>query len=150
MESRRPRVTSILITSSIALFVLCLATDGYYIEGSEPRAWSPGLGLLLLGWMGIGSGGTAWLANPLLFLGWILFFFKQPVFSLLCSVGAIALMFSFLFVDFVIASEAPTYARVIGYGIGYWLWIASAASLLVAAFWRAGDITIPSTDQRAP
>lgn len=55
-----------LLWLSVGLFVLCLANDGYYIEGSNPRAWAAAWGLLLVGWIGMFSGTLAWLANPAL------------------------------------------------------------------------------------
>jgi len=35
-------------------------------------------------------------------------------------------MVAFLFRHTIVASEAPTYAKIIGYGVGYWLWLTSA------------------------
>jgi hypothetical protein len=145
MNSRRRRLATILVAMSIGLFALSLASDCYYIDGADPRAWSPGWGLLLVGWLGIGSGGTAWLANPALITGWITFFCRKTVVSLFCSLVALLLMISFLSVDTVIRSEAPTYARVIGYGSGYWLWLTSAGALLAGAVVRACPATPKST-----
>ena len=58
-----------LVLASLILYVICLANDGYYIEGTNPRAWSAAWALLLLGWLALGTGVLAWLANPVLFLG---------------------------------------------------------------------------------
>jgi hypothetical protein len=116
----------------VLLFGLCLFGDGYYIEGPNPRAWSPAWGLLAFGWLGVGAGGTAWLANPCLLLGWVALARRWKPVSIILAASALLLVISFLGVDRVIASEVPTYAHVVGYGIGYWLWLASAVALLGA------------------
>jgi hypothetical protein len=113
--------------ASLVLFAACLANDGYYIDGPDPRAWSRAWGLLLLGWVGLASGTLAWLANPALLLAWALLLNKKHSSSLLAGIVALLLMLSFLFQTTVVSSEAPTYSRVVGYGVGFWLWVGSAA-----------------------
>ena len=49
------------------------------------------------------------------------------------SIVANGLMLSFLLTNKVMVSEAPTYADVAGYGLGYWLWLSSGATLLTGA-----------------
>jgi hypothetical protein len=43
------------------------------------------------------------------------------------------LVLSFLLTKTVVSSETPTYSKIIGYGLGYWLWLASAVTLLIAS-----------------
>ena len=43
-----------------------------------------------------------------------------------------AFMLALLFRRTIIASEAPTYAKIIGYGAGYWLWLTSAGLVIVS------------------
>lgn len=119
------------LSISIALFILCLTNDGYYIAGPDPRAWAPGWGLFLFGWIGIFSGTVSWVANPLLLYAWVMFFLKRYRRSAMFAFGALVLMLAFLMSKTVVSSEAPTYSRIVGYGTGYWLWIASAAILLI-------------------
>jgi hypothetical protein len=118
---------------SIALFVLCLSCDGYYIEGQNPRAWAPSWGLLLIGWSGLFYGTFSWLANPALFAAWFMFYRRRYWRATICGLIAAVLMLSFLLTKTIVSSEAPTYSRVIGHGIGYWLWVASAFVLLSAS-----------------
>jgi len=40
-------------------------------------------------------------------------------------------MVAFLFRHAMIASEAPTYEKIVGYGAGYWLWLTSAGLVIV-------------------
>ncbi len=113
--------------ASVALFAACLLNDGYYIEGPNPDAWADARGLLMLGWIGIASGTFAWLANPALLLAWVLALKKKHSLALVATIAAFVLMVTFLLQDTVISSEAPTYSRITGYGMGFWLWVASAA-----------------------
>jgi hypothetical protein len=124
---------SVVLWVSIALFVLCLVNDGYYIDGPDPRAWAPASGLLLFGWIGLFSGTIAWLANPALATAWVLFHFRRYRGSAIWALVATALIISFLFAKTVVSSESPTYSKVTGYGLGYWLWLGSALVLLVGA-----------------
>jgi hypothetical protein len=113
-----------IVLASIALFLVCLTLDGFYIEGPNPRAWSSAFYLLLLGWLGLLSGTIAWFANPLLIAAWVLFWLRRYWIALALSVAALFCALSFLNVDTVVVSEAPTFAKVTGFGLGYWLWIA--------------------------
>lgn len=90
-------------------------------------------GLLLMGWLGLPAGEFTWLANPLMLLGWVLFLRKAHRYAVLFALIALALMLSFMFRKTIVSSEAPTYSRIIGYGRGYWLWVASGAALLFGA-----------------
>jgi hypothetical protein len=127
------RLQQALFWASIVLYAASLLTDGFYVAGRAPRAWSPGWGELLLGWVSLFEGTLAWLANPALFLGWFAYRSRRPRMAMACSCAALLLMVSFVFVKSVVVSEAPTYARVTGYGMGYWLWISSALCLLLGS-----------------
>jgi hypothetical protein len=118
---------------SIVSFVTCLTQDGYYIDDSNPKAWSPAWGLLVFGWMGLLSGTFAWLANPLLFGSWVLLAMSKYRVAFYLSLGALLFAVSFLLHSEVISSTKPSYSKIVGYGIGYWLWIASALILAVGA-----------------
>ena len=131
------KLSNALLATSVILYVVCLANDGYTIEGANPRAWSAAWGLLLLGWLALGTGVLAWLANPVLFMGWILLRYKRFKSAAACAAIALLLMISFLFVDKVISSEAGTYSTITGYGLGYWLWLASSAALLIGSILSA-------------
>ena len=122
--------TIMLAATSVGLFLLSLTQDGYYIDGTDPRAWAPAWGLLLFGWLGLFSGVFAWLANPLLVIGWILFIRRRYRAGLWTTIAALLFMLSFLLHTTIQSSEAPTYSKITGYGPGYWLWVASGASLL--------------------
>jgi hypothetical protein len=121
------------ILPSVALFAVCLANDGYYIDGPDPRAWAPAWGLLFFGWMGLFTGTVAWLANPVMFFAWFIFHLRHYRTAALFAAMAAVLILSFLLTKTVVSGESPTYSKVIGYGLGYWFWLASAAALLVGS-----------------
>ena len=99
------RISKALLAASMVLFVICLANDGFYIDGADSRAWSAAWGLLLLGWLAVGTGILAWLANPVLFLGWAFFHFKRFKSAAVYAAIAPLLMISFLLSDQAISSE---------------------------------------------
>jgi len=150
MNAKRVVQRYLLLWLSIALFALCLANDGYYIEGPDPRAWAPAWGLLLFGWIGLFSGTIAWLANPALLTAWVMFYFGRYRRSAAFALIAAALMVSFLFAKTVVSSEAPTYSKVTGYGLGYWLWVASAFVLLIGAIRTSLSSPNAEAGHRAP
>jgi hypothetical protein len=118
---------------STVLFAVCLTQDGYYIAGNNPRAWSPALGLLLLGWIGLGQLVFAWIANPLMILAWLFSWKSRPGRALLCSTLALLFMASFLFEKRILSDENGRSSAIAGYGLGYWLWMASAAVMALGA-----------------
>ncbi|MEI6757682.1 MAG: hypothetical protein FDX18_10545 [Chlorobium sp.] len=115
---------------SVVLFFLSLTQDCYFTDRLD--SLTPGWALLLTGWIGFLYGYFTWFANPLLFLSWIGFFRKNFQLSFLASLGAILVMLSFLLYDKIVTSEAPNYSLITGYGLGYWLWVASAFFLFAA------------------
>lgn len=70
VSTRSP--SRLFTAASILLFLISLTQDGYRTDASNPRAWSPAIGLLLVGCLGIFDGIVAWLANPTLLATWIL------------------------------------------------------------------------------
>lgn len=99
--------------------------------------------LLLIGWLGVFEGIVAWLANPALLLAWIFTLSrKRRVEAVICSLAALGLALSFLSVKEMDRDEAGHHAKIISYGLGYWLWIGSIATAyagsMVAGF-RKGE-----------
>jgi hypothetical protein len=126
---RLPKIITIL---SIIVFAASLTQNSYYIAGANPKAWSPAFYSLLLGSIGLFDGIFEWLANPALAAAWVFSLAGKNKIALLLGSLASALMLAFLFRQTIIASEAPTYAKIIGYGAGYWLWVISGALVMVS------------------
>lgn len=120
---RLPKIITLL---SVVVFAASLTQNCYNIEAHNPKASSPGLYLLLIGPIGVFYGIFEWLANPVLLAAWVFSFAGKNKIALLLGIVASALMVAFLFRHTIVASEAPTYAKIIGYGVGYWLWLTSA------------------------
>lgn len=114
---------------SVALFAACLTFNGYYTT----RGSANGGLLLVVGWLGLASWEAAWLANPVLVFAVVAYVRRRYRQAIIRSAVAICLMLSFLLTGKVIVSEAPTYAEVTGYGLGYGLWVSSGTMLLVGA-----------------
>ena len=122
----------ILLVASLAFFVACLFARGYYVDRADPRAQAEGWKLLVFGWIAIASGTLAWLGNPALFVSWSLLAANKPRLSLFSAIIGCVLVITFLFERAVPTGEAPEPSLVVGYGIGYWLWLTSTV-LQVAA-----------------
>ena len=115
----------------IALYASCLFFTAYYLrEIREPQAASAALAI---GWLGILDGHFSWYANPLFIIA-IIINRKHPTLSLLLGVLALLLVLSFLNHKRIVVSEAPTYANITAYGIGYFLWALSIAVFLTGQF----------------
>jgi len=63
---------------------------------------------------------------------WVFSLAGKNKIALLLGSLASALMLAFLFRQTIIASEAPTYAKIIGYGAGYWLWVTSGVLVILS------------------
>lgn len=84
-----------------------------------------------------------WYANPLLFYSWYAIFRNKKRASLVTSGIAFCLSLSFLLVDEVPAGSGMADADVEHIGLGYWIWLASMASALLASWFivpKAPDI----------
>ncbi|WP_156777999.1 DUF2189 domain-containing protein [Chlorobium ferrooxidans] len=130
-NGKRVIMSSVLLLCSVILFLLSLLFDCVYLEGEKPL--TPGWSLLMTGWLGIIYGYISWLANPIVFVGWIVLLKKDFELGLLFSICALLVMLSVLFYKSIITSEYPAYSRIIGYGVGYWLWVSSAGILAAAS-----------------
>jgi uncharacterized membrane-anchored protein len=129
------RVTTaaiVAVAASLLLFLARLLLDAFYIDRPDnPRAWSLGFGLLLVGWLAVLDGVPAWLANPAVLCAWILLLIGFRRAALVSAGLALALALSFLRCHQVLTDSAGTYSRITGYGPGYWLWVSSMAAALV-------------------
>jgi len=122
-----------LFIVSLVIFVICLTQHAFFIDRSDYDGWSSPIGLILVGWLPLLSGeasALSWLANPLLLFSWISLF-KLPKATLWTSLAALLLGLSFLSVEEIMSSEAPTYSKVTEIKAGYWLWLLSMLVLVI-------------------
>lgn len=124
----------LFLAVSVCLFLASLTQDGFYLAGENPRAWAPCIGLLLVGWIAVFAGVFAWLANPALFVAWILLCFRSTRYaSLVMATISAAFALSFLAHQEILANENGGTSKITGYGLGYWLWLASIFAAIVGS-----------------
>jgi hypothetical protein len=124
----------VLLGLSFVLFVLSLFNECYFFEHPGGKNSASGLLLLFIGWLGVFRGIFAWLANPLILVGWFLLVGRLPRAAAVCAFAATACAGSFLLYKTILTDEAGNHSKITGYGLGYWLWLASAVALLAASF----------------
>jgi hypothetical protein len=112
---------------SILLYLLCLPLDAFCVSG-KCSAW-PGYGILLFGPLGLLASTTnwTWLANPVLFVAWIMHFLGARILSAGLSSAAFVIALCFLFQREIMTNEAGILFPITGYRIGYWIWLSSIA-----------------------
>jgi len=113
------------IRISLLLFSLCLFLPAFYHTDSFKPVFSGSL--LGIGWLGPIDGHFSWFANLFFFIA--LLNYKEPNASSFLGFIALAFALSFLAYDKMLMSEAPTYAQITAYGLGYMLWITSIGIL---------------------
>lgn len=109
---------------SVALFLACLPYEAFSFTGAS----EPSLLILLMGWLvlTLSPANMTWLANPLLICAWMAVLFDLRTLALCLGFSALALAASFLLMQTVATFSGGT-AAITGVGLGYWLWLASAA-----------------------
>lgn len=129
--NKNNRLNNPYIIISILLLLLSFTQECYCTTSN----CADSILAFLLGGVGLFSGGASltWLANPMLIAAW--FTYKRRLkTSMWFSVVATLLALSFLLFDSVLANENGQAQQIISYRIGYWLWVMSCVTMLVATF----------------
>jgi hypothetical protein len=125
------------VYASWLFFFASLFFPAFYLshDGTEPYEEYPAIGLLLIGWMGLGKSLTSvgWLANPLLLLTNILLNQKSYGRAALCSAAAVALGFSVLLKRTAVRDGSGFEWIISGYGEGFFLWQTALGLMFVTA-----------------
>jgi hypothetical protein len=117
---------------SILLFALSLTQRGFYTDRDAGDGWQPSIAILLTGCLGVCTGIPAWLANPAVIASWILMQNRtKRRMAVICAAGSILIALTFLMQKKILVDEAGNDATITGYGLGYWMWIASMAVSLI-------------------
>ena len=88
--------------------------------------------MLCIGWIGIFGGVYAWLANPILLVAWTFILFHRNGRATILLIASLGLALSFLREKHWERDESGMHtANITGYGLGYWLWIASIGIALI-------------------
>ena len=114
------------ITLAIILFVLSLGFCTLLY--ADDSSFLVGLGCLLFG-----MSYPAWYANPFLFFSGCLLREKKPGWALASSVIATALILTTFSIAQIERNEAGHLAPVIGYGLGFYLWLGCSLVLLATS-----------------
>ena len=115
---------------SITLFIISLPFNACLIEGNSANSFM----LLISGWVGIIVGGAnmVWLANPLVFISWILSTYRCYTFAAIFGFAASGFAFSFLFFHGLMTGEDMAIRPITSYLPGYWLWLLSCMSAFLS------------------
>jgi hypothetical protein len=115
-------ISASIIVFGISLFQYCFCTNDCINSFSA----------LITGIFGIIFGGAnlCWLANPLLLVSWIFFYFNTKV-SFVFSLIASLISFMFIFSTGVAVDEAGTPRQIQNLESGYWLWLFSILIILI-------------------
>ncbi len=156
--SNRPLATAffryaphLALVLSMLLFVACLFNDAYGFKSSGTVKGTPAYFVLLVGWYGVLVGGNlGWLANPALLGGWLGFVTSKRKLGAASTLLALALMLRFLVDPSVMVDENATQWMFDVYGLGYWLWLASAATLLLGYALAALPTDFMDLDEGSP
>jgi hypothetical protein len=125
-----------LLLIAYALFAASLTQYGCYYDAipkhdrhNTPRLEGfPGYGMFL----GI-FGGTAWFANPAVAASVYCLLKKRSRGSTIAlAAAAVALALCFLKQQTIIVDEGGDPHQIVGYGLGYWMWLSSISLVLVA------------------
>lgn len=133
IDTRDLKRARLLIWMSVALFIAALSQPAFMQDRRDDSTIAAWL-CLVLGGPGVLLGYVEWLANPILFYCWFATYRGR-----LFRGGLCALVATFLAAAFLLRSHMnwPLYERestpkILGYGLGYWLWVLSALVMLAA------------------
>ena len=132
----------ILFVSPTLFLIACCLPALTFKDSSGAIDIMFGLRALVVGWSGIFAGVLAWYANPFWLLGMITMFLRKPTLGILFGVIAIAIACSTFA---LIGRELPgdesnvTRTTVIKLLPGFYVWMASLASLPIAALFQKAN-----------
>jgi hypothetical protein len=115
---------------SVVLFGVSL-TQPAFLFGAAGRSTGPAWELLLVGWRGVSCGYVEWLANPVLVISWIMSVSRYRAGSAVLALTACGLMVTFLCRSSLQLPGAGPGVAVVSYRAGYWLWVMSAALMVL-------------------
>jgi hypothetical protein len=119
--------------ASIGLFVIALTQTAFYQHARDPDPSS--IGLFSIGWLGLLAGYFEWFANPLLIYSWMCALRRSFPRSAASAALALLLIVSFMRRTEVVWlwDNGEEHAAIEHYALGYWLWVASAALMLIVS-----------------
>ncbi len=134
MQENTEKIRKIIWFTSLIILGISLFCPTY-CTNRNCSALGSGLMDLLFGWFGalfLGSAYFAWFANPF-FITAIFINKKAPVLSLIFSTVGFVIALTFLKGGIVYLNEAGHKGYITQLQAGYWLWIGSMVTLIVAS-----------------
>lgn len=122
----------LIVATSVTLFGFSLFQIGFYTNRpGDPASLGTGLTLLLVGMVAVVDLNFAWLANPALLLAWFGIWTRPTrTAALYLAITGFGFALSFLLYDDIPANEGGDgRLRIVRYGPGYWLWLASNGTM---------------------
>jgi hypothetical protein len=127
MHENTKTIREIALLGSGGLYLIALFCPAFdFAEGNS--GFILGFVCLLFGFEHL-----AWYANIPYFGSLVFLFLKRPVVAAALAAGAVALGLTTLGIEEVPKNESGTRTAVAGYGLGFYLWIASMLTVLFGA-----------------
>jgi hypothetical protein len=133
------KVRSYFLIGSGIIFLVSLTQPALTYQDFDGPKTHSSVSLLFMGGLAILGGGflewLVWFANPLYFIGLLLFYRSNKTsssFSLLATILAL----SFTAWDEILAAENGRLAAIVSLNIGYWLWIGSLTVLTIGTLYH--------------
>ena len=125
---------AIYILAALALYLACLALPSITVANSG----APELGgsYLVTGWMGPAAGHYEWFANPSIYAAAYFLVRGQDRAAVFWSVMAALLITYLLGSREITAGDGTMRREILSFGLGYWLWLASAGTLMLGGVVR--------------
>jgi hypothetical protein len=126
------------VVASVTIFAFSLTQTALTYNDFDGLKTHSSLSLLIMGGLAILGGGflewLIWFANPLYFIGLLLFYRSNKVSSSF-SILATILALSFTAWEQILASESGRSGTIESLNAGYWLWTLSLAILTIGTLY---------------
>ncbi|MEO8532223.1 MAG: hypothetical protein ABI441_00665 [Flavobacterium sp.] len=139
MDVKKIKNRSILL--SFGIFILALTQNAISINYQNQVRYDSAIDYFRIGSIAALGGGLdeqiVWFANPLAFFAMILFAINYritKILSLFLSLLSLVLAVSFFFWKEILAAESGSMAKIISFGLGYYLWVLSILILTIGIF----------------
>ena len=149
--------SNVLAYLSILIFIGSLFTNTFYIaDSSSPNnieTYGHGWPLLLMGWLDLLAiqyykfSTFAWFANPALFVSLYFALNHNNLKGLRFGLLSLLLMASFLLRSEIIINENISMTDIVGYDLGYFLWVLSAITICLHHFFLIKKIKISEREK---
>jgi hypothetical protein len=112
-----------LFRASVICYIISLCVPAFYFRRDNLTQACFGLAALISGIFGLLGGYFCWLANPVIIAVWVAARNRKPGVVILGALLACGLCLSFLGLHSILVDEAGNHARIVGLGLGFWLWL---------------------------